>query len=229
MRSLILAFATIAALAARADAQRRHGKTGRAPLPLALHGSKASVEKMYGFARLHRMPFYLTQTNVDTAIARGRLVPLSGDAAYEMTRGVGFSYATRETKAFVSAFARQFAMACDSPLTVTSAARPLNRQPRNANPHSVHPAGIAVDIRRPPSGPCLTWVRGALATLEAQGIVEATEERRPVHLHIAVLVAPGAPVILPPMAATRPTISSALFAKDASIIDWNWSGVNRLR
>jgi hypothetical protein len=152
---------------------------------------------MYDFAQANRLTFYLTPTNIDTAVARGRLVELDGGAAYELTKGVGFSYATREAKQFVTQFAPQYQYACGTPLTVTSAARPTSRQPRNANPHSVHPTGIAVDIRRPNAGPCLNWVRSALSDLEERGLIEATEERHPVHLHVAVLVAPGAPVRLP--------------------------------
>jgi LysM repeat protein len=177
--------------AASAGAQHRNAA------PQDLHGSRASVEKMYEFAVRHRYPFYLTPTNLDTAIARGKLVALTGDSTYELTRGVGFSYATREARQFVTLFAPQYLAACGAPLTVTSAARPMSRQPHNANPHSVHPTGIAVDIRRPPPGPCLTWVRGALSELEEKGVVEATEEHHPVHLHIAVLQAPGARVTLP--------------------------------
>ncbi|MDQ2664851.1 MAG: LysM peptidoglycan-binding domain-containing protein [Gemmatimonadota bacterium] len=170
--------------------------------PADLHGSKESVEKMYSFAVSHRMPFYLTPTNVDKAIADGRLVALTGDSTYELTRGVGFSYSTREAKQFVLAFAPQYLAACGVPLTVTSAARPMSNQPHNANPHSVHPTGIAVDIRRPPPGPCLTWVRGALADLETRGVIEATEEHHPVHLHVAVLVQPGAKIVLPNLVRT---------------------------
>ncbi|MFL5608411.1 MAG: LysM peptidoglycan-binding domain-containing protein [Gemmatimonadaceae bacterium] len=173
------------------------GAQRRGTEPKDLRGSKASVEKMYDFAVRHRYPFYLTPTNLDTAIAHGKLVALTGDSTYELTRGVGFSYATREARQFVTLFAPQYLAACGAPLTVTSAARPMSRQPHNANPHSVHPTGIAVDIRRPPPGPCLTWVRGALAELETKGIVEATEEHHPVHLHIAVLQVPGARVALP--------------------------------
>lgn len=165
--------------------------------PESLRGSKASVEKMYDFAESHRYPFYLTPTTLDSAIARGKLVPLTGDANYELTRGVGFSYATVEAREFVTQFAPQYLAACGAPLTVTSAARPMSRQPRNANPHSVHPTGIAVDIRRPYAGPCLTWVRGALAELEARGLIEATEEHHPAHLHLAVLRTPGARFTLP--------------------------------
>ncbi|MEP6989496.1 MAG: LysM peptidoglycan-binding domain-containing protein [bacterium] len=196
-RAALLAAAVLPALAAHdASAQRRQQE------PLALHGSKESVDKMYEFALSHRMPFYLTPTNVDDAIARGRLVALTGDSTYELTRGVGFSYSTREAKQFVLAFAPQYLSACGVPLTVTSAARPLSRQPHNANPRSVHPTGIAVDIRRPPPGPCLTWVRGALASLESRGIVEATEEHHPIHLHVAVLVPPGGKLLLPNLVTT---------------------------
>jgi hypothetical protein len=190
LRSAAVA-AVLVAVAPTVRAQRA------ARQPEVLRGSKASVEKMYDFARRHGFPFYLTPFTLDDAIAKGKLVPLTGDATYELTGGVGFSYATAEAREFVMQFAPQYLAACGTPLTVTSAARPTSRQPHNANPHSVHPTGIAVDIRRPYPGPCLTWVRNALAVLEARGFVEATEEHHPVHLHVAVLKAPGARFKLP--------------------------------
>jgi LysM repeat protein len=189
--SVALAACACLAVAPAAHAQRAVRE------PESLRGSKASVEKMYDFAESHRYPFYLTPTTLDSAIARGKLVPLTGDANYELTRGVGFSYATVEAREFITQFAPQYLAACGAPLTVTSAARPMSRQPRNANPHSVHPTGIAVDIRRPYAGPCLTWVRSALAELETRGFVEATEEHHPAHLHLAVLRTPGARFTLP--------------------------------
>ena len=42
-----------------------------------------------------------------------------------------------------------------------------------------------------------------MAELEDKGIIEATEERHPVHLHIAVLVPPGENVVLPQLAAAN--------------------------
>jgi hypothetical protein len=156
---------------------------------------------MYEFAQANHLPFYLSPTNVRDAVEQQKLVPLTGDATYELTRGVGYSYATPEARQFVQAFAPLYLSACGTPLTVTSAARPITRQPRNANPHSVHPTGIAVDLRRPTAGACLTWVRAALAELENKGIIEATEERHPVHLHLAVLVRPGETVVLPQVVA----------------------------
>jgi len=154
---------------------------------------------MWDFATTHGLTFYRTPGDIDEAVSDGKLVPLDGDASYELTNGVGFSYATREAKQFVVSFAPQYLAACGAPLIVTSAARPTSRQPRNSNPYSVHPTGIAVDLRRPPAGPCQTWLRSALAELEQQGYVEATEERHPVHLHVAVLTEPGKIAALPPL------------------------------
>lgn len=211
-RMLTAAVALSLVAAPQAKAQRHASR--KAQEPQDLHGSKESVEKMYSFATSHHMPFYLTPTNVDKAIADGRLVPLTGDSTYELTRGVGFSYATREARQFVLAFAPQYLAACGVPLTVTSAARPMSNQPHNSNPHSVHPTGIAVDIRRPPPGPCLTWVRGALAELETRGFVEATEEHHPIHLHVAVLTQPGSRIALPNLVRTvvarQPTVAPAV-------------------
>jgi LysM repeat protein len=185
--------AALAMTAGTADAQRR------ARLPDELRGSQESVQRMWDFAALHGLTFHKTPRDIDRAVAEGKLVSLDGDASYELTRSVGFSYATREAKQFVAAFAPQYLAACGTPLVVTSAARPTNRQPRNSNPYSVHPTGIAIDLRRPPAGPCQTWLRKALAELEQQGYVEATEERRPVHLHVAVLTQPGKIAALPPL------------------------------
>lgn len=219
LRHGALALALLGCVAAQtADGQRANRR------PLSLRGSRESVQKMYDFAQRHRYPFYLTPTNIDAAVAQGRLVPLTGDSTYELARGVGFSYATREARQFVTLFAPQYLAACGTPLTVTSAARPRSRQPRNSNPHSVHPTGIAVDIRRPSRGPCLDWVRGALATLETRGVVEATEERHPVHLHIAVLRAPGSVVALPDLTngvrvarAVTPAPASGVAASDGEV------------
>ena len=190
----------LAAIALVASVQFAHAQRGaRARVPSELHGSQESVQKMWDFATMHGLTFYQTPRDIDRAVSEGKLVPLDGDASYQLTQGVGFSYATREAKQFVVSFAPQYAAACGAPLVVTSAARPTSRQPRNSNPYSVHPTGIAVDLRRPPAGPCQRWLRNALAELEEQGYVEATEERHPVHLHVAVLTEPGKIAALPPL------------------------------
>lgn len=192
-RAAVAALLCLAIVATPAHAQRR------ARFPSELRGSKASVQKMWDFAQANHLTFYRTPRDLDDAVADGRLVPLTGDSTYELSSGVGYAYATREARQFVLSFAPQYVAACDAPLVVTSAARPETRQPRNSNAYSVHPTGIAIDLRRPPAGPCQRWLRNALAELEDEGFVEATEERRPVHLHVAVLTAPGTMAALPPL------------------------------
>jgi hypothetical protein len=178
---------------------RQTRNAGFAPAFRASSGAPRRACRRCGTSRRCTVWRSIARREIEKAVADGKLVPLDGDASYELTRTVGFSYATREAKQFVASFAPQYLAACGSPLVVTSAARPTNRQPRNSNPYSVHPTGIAVDLRRPPAGPCQTWLRKALAELEEQGYIEATEERRPVHLHVAVLTEPGKIAALPPV------------------------------
>ena len=66
---VFVAVALALALASPLEAQRRRAR--RTPLPPELRGSKESVEKMYDFALARGLPFYLTPTNVDDAIAKG--------------------------------------------------------------------------------------------------------------------------------------------------------------
>jgi hypothetical protein len=70
-------------------------------------------------------------------------------------------------------------------LVVTSAIRPESRQPANSVERSVHPTGMAVDLRRP-EGECLSWLRRTLLSLEGDNIIEVTEEHHPAHFHVAV-------------------------------------------
>jgi LysM repeat protein len=45
---------------------------------------------------------------------------------------------------------------------------------------------MAIDIRKPRARRCLSWLRQTLLSLETQGVLEATEEHRPPHFHVAV-------------------------------------------
>ena len=61
----------------------------------------------------------------------------------------------------------------------------MNRQPRNASPRSVHPTGMALDLRVP--GPkCRGWLERVLLQLEGSGVLEVSLERRPPHYHVAL-------------------------------------------
>lgn len=149
-----------------------------------LRGSKASVQRMYDQAKDHRLAFYETSTQLRKAIDAGKLVQLDGNDDYTLHQ-VSFPYVVSSTQVFVERLASQYRTACGEQMVVTSATRPENRQPANSTEKSVHPTGMAVDLRRP-SGRCLTWLRSTLVSLERAGVIEVTEEHRPVHFHVAI-------------------------------------------
>lgn len=151
----------------------------------SLRGSHASVEKMYSRAVLNDLEFYRTSKGVYESVRDGELVliPITMDMTLD---DVTYPFVLPRTKAVLDVFAKKYHQACGERLVVTSAARPRTEQPRNASPQSVHPTGMAIDFRKP-AGNCLTYMRSELVTLEKQGVIEATEERHPVHFHVAVL------------------------------------------
>ena len=151
----------------------------------ALQGSRASVERMYQQARSQDLTFYRTGTGVRAAARDDDLVRLSGNEDYRLA-GVSYPYTLSSTRTFVQRLAAQYRSHCGERLVITSAIRPSTFRLRNSTDHSVHPTGMAVDIRRPPPGRCLTWLRETLVFLEREGVLEATEERRPPHFHVAV-------------------------------------------
>ena len=150
----------------------------------SLRGSRTSVNRMYRYAQRHHRHFYETVGGVRRAARSGHFVRLTGNADYRL-HDVSFPYVAPATRTFVTRLARQYRRSCGEQLVVTSAIRPESTQPRNASPRSVHPTGIAVDLRRP-DGRCLTWLRGVLRSLEGRGVLEATEEHWPAHFHVAV-------------------------------------------
>lgn len=155
--------------------------------PLAaqsLRGSTASVERMYAEAQQSDLLFFSTARSVQAAVAVGELVSLESNGHYTLQR-VRYPYVLPATRDWVLGFATRYHAACGEPLVITSGSRPLDRQPRNSSPKSVHPTGMAVDLRKP-RGRCLKWLRNELLQAERSGELEATEERRPAHFHVAV-------------------------------------------
>ena len=151
----------------------------------SLRGSHASVSLMYRRAVRGGLDFYETSSDVKRAVIRGELVSLNGNAHYRLA-DIGMPYVRPETKAFVLGLAADYHRACGAPLVITSATRPISRRLANSSELSVHPTGMAVDLRKP-AGRCRTWLRRRLLTAERRGVIEATEERHPPHFHVAVL------------------------------------------
>ena len=153
----------------------------------SLRGSNASVKLMHRSAVRRGLDFYETSSQVRRAVARGELVPLRSNGNYAVSN-VRTPYVRPATRAFVTDLAARYRRACGTRLVVTSATRPMSRRMANGSALSVHPTGMAIDLRRP-TGRCLTWLRRTLLASERQGVIEATEERRPPHFHVAVLSA----------------------------------------
>ena len=150
----------------------------------SLRGSRGSVERMYTYAVEKDLRFHRTSREVRDEADREGLVRLASSDNSRLV-GVSFPYARPTTLLFIEQLAASYRLACGEPLVVTSALRPTTRQPRNGSPKSVHPTGLAIDIRKP-GGACLGWLRQTLLRLEQQRLIEATEEFRPPHFHIAV-------------------------------------------
>lgn len=155
----------------------------------SLRGSRAKVERVHSHALTEGFDFHPTSRSITRAVEDGALVRLNGNSGYRVNAGVRWPYVQPAVKVFVERLGSQYRSACGEQLVVTSAVRPLNEQPWNASSQSVHPAGIAVDLRKP-QGRCLTWLRSTLASLQSSGMIDATEEFRPPHFHVVVYPGP---------------------------------------
>lgn len=155
----------------------------------SLRGSRASVDRMYRQARTERLSFFETPAGVRRQVAAERLVRLTPSASVKL-HDVRYPYVRSATRTFVRRLGAQYRAACGEPLVVTSAVRPATLQPANSSERSVHPTGIAVDLRRPGKASCLRWLRSTLLSLEKAGVLEATEESSPAHFHVAVFPTP---------------------------------------
>jgi LysM repeat protein len=160
-----------------------------AALPAAeaqsLRGSRTSMQRQHAVARQEDFTFLRTAADVRRFVENGLLVPLRGNAHYKVD-AVSFPYARAAVKLFVERLADQYHAACGEKLVVTSLTRPMSRQPRNSHELSVHPTGMAADLRVSRKASCRRWLEGTLTELEAQRVVEATRERRPSHYHVAI-------------------------------------------
>lgn len=152
----------------------------------SLRGSRGSMDRQNMMARRHDFTYIETPARVRFFADQGWLVPVESGRDFVVKGDVSFPFARPEVELFVHRLGSQYRRACGERLVVTSLTRPANRQPRNASERSVHPTGMAVDIRYSWNRGCRRWLEEVLVSLESQGVLEATLERRPRHYHVAI-------------------------------------------
>jgi LysM repeat protein len=150
-----------------------------------LMGSAASMEKQYQLARTYGFNFINTASEVQRNVNSNQLVRVNPDRYMEL-HDVSYPYAVSETKLFLARISAQYYSACGEKLTVTSLLRPRNRQPANASARSVHPTGMAADLRIPAKANCRAWLERTLLSLEKERVLDVTREHYPPHYHVAV-------------------------------------------
>lgn len=156
-----------------------------------LAGSPASMANQHSIAVQEDYSFLRTSGDVRELASMGALVPVLENENLTLSK-VSYAFARPEVRAFLERFAASYRATLGSKLVVTSLTRPANGQPRNAHKLSVHPAGMAVDLRIPADTGGRAFIERSLLAMERAGVLDVTRERSPAHYHIAVFAEPYA-------------------------------------
>ncbi|HKJ17336.1 MAG TPA: DUF5715 family protein [Xanthomonadales bacterium] len=155
----------------------------------SLSGSPQSVARQYQAAVSYGYSFLDTPQSVNQFVDSGYLVRIKRSRTLDL-HDVSYPMARPQVRLFLERLSLQYQSACGERLTVTSLTRPRNRQPTNSVSQSVHPTGMAVDLRIPRKGKCRRWLENTLVSLEKAGVLDVTRERRPPHYHVALFTQP---------------------------------------
>jgi hypothetical protein len=132
------------------------------------------------------LPFAKSFEDIERMIAEGHLVRLLGDDHYELRDGLSSDAARPEMRLFVERLAEEYFGATGEKLVVTSLTRPASSQPSNAHALSVHPTGLALDLRISQVAASRQWIERRLLEMEKEGLLDVTREKHPPHYHIAL-------------------------------------------
>jgi hypothetical protein len=200
----------------------------------SLRGLPAQMVEQNQVAKSHGLAFYRTSAEIHEALASGALVELRGNENYDVADFVRHPYAHPVAALFVERLSAQYREACGQKLVVTSAVRPSNGQPRNSHALSVHPAGMALDLRVSDRASCRSWLENALMGMERRGVLNGIRERHPPHYHVAVYPeqylayaaermqhepAPEYPVSDDVVHALGPEVAEVLVAQQAELVE----------
>lgn len=147
-------------------------------------GEVSSSQQQLGYAQKQQLPFMATEAEYQTRISSGYFIRLESPFMEVHARR---PYALPSTVVFVAELAREYYDEGCGLLVVKDALRLTSERPSNGSLYSVHPAGMAVDIRTKyiPTE-CADWLRTYISQKEAEGKVDGTQEWKPEHLHVVV-------------------------------------------
>lgn len=168
-----------------------------------VRGSLRSMTIQHGVAKERGYTFLRNSQQIRRLADQGELVLMEGNDDYLVHGQVTHPYARPEVKLLIERLAAQYRDATGERLVVTSLVRPTSEQPANAHRLSVHPVGMAVDLRVPANAASRQWLQDALLGMERAGVLDVTREYRPPHYHVAVFPEKYAAYAAPRIAAER--------------------------
>ncbi|CAN5718101.1 hypothetical protein BH23GEM3_BH23GEM3_22170 [soil metagenome] len=185
-----------------------------ADLVASLRGSPAAMVQQNEVAKSHGLAFYGTAGDIRAAVASGELVELAGNEDYAVADFVQYPFLQPAGLVFVERLSAQYRESCGQKLVVTSATRPTSGQPVNAHRLSVHPAGMAVDLRVSDRASCRSWLESTLLSLEERGVLNGIREFRPPHYHVAVFPEPYLAYVEEIQSAEEAALAAAVAAEE---------------
>lgn len=150
-----------------------------------LAGSPSSMVHQHEIAVREDYSFLRTPKQVQALATSGVLVQVTESEHLALSK-VSYPFTRPEVRDFVERFAARYHEATGTRLIVTSLTRPSALQPRNAHKLSVHPAGMAVDLRVPSDSAARAYLETSLLDMEKAGALDVTREHTPPHYHVAV-------------------------------------------
>ena len=158
----------------------------------SLAGSPSSMVHQHDIAMKEEYRFLRTPKDVQALTSAGALVEVTDNENLTLSK-VSYPFARPEVRGFIERFADIYRDSTGTRLVVTSLTRPASTQPANAHKLSVHPAGMAVDLRVPADSASRAFLERSLLAMERAGVLDVTREHTPSHYHIAVFAEAFAP------------------------------------
>jgi Family of unknown function (DUF5715) len=148
-------------------------------------GELSTSERQLAYAVARGIQLMHTEADYQNAVRSGQLVRLNHP---NLEVGARRPYALPTTVRFISEVAEQFVTAGCGRLRINDAVRLTSERPQNGSPDSVHPAGMALDLRVINlSEQCYAVLFELLHAAERDRRADVTREWAPEHFHVVVI------------------------------------------